>query len=46
MNGTRANLLFAVKALMKDKPFHLLFSAFLGTSLIFAFFLQVLERPL
>ena len=46
MNGCKANYMFAVKALMKNKPYTVLVVALLFSVGIMGYFLRMFERPL
>ena len=46
MNGCYAGTMFAIKGLMKQKPYQILFSSLVITTIIFGFQLRLFEAPL
>ena len=46
MNGLRANLLFALKSIMKDNPFMIVLLAFVTTASMGSYVVMIFERPL
>ena len=46
MNGCEASTIFAIKAMMKQKPWTMQFYGLVSTTLIFGFQLRIFESPL
>ena len=46
MNGCQANTMFAVKSIMKQKPYTLIWVSMVITTLIFAYQLRIFEGPI
>lgn len=46
MNGCEANEMFAIKAIMKEKPYSILFYSMIVSTALFGYQLRIFERPL